>query len=178
MKNKNNQSQWGFTTLNYTPSLKSKISKNIGIGVASLGLAITLISGGVYWEKEASYAIQSETAQELIGLTQSVAKNALRAGQGDKTAIANLEENNIRFTSQLSSLRGSVSDGVMSNVLKMDNDWGVASKSIKNIIVSKGELVTLQSKLSKAEKDLLIMTKGMNSLQQVAKEVGSEARCN
>jgi twitching motility protein PilJ len=177
-KNKNAvvSSKWGYTTIATYKNTTSKFNRSVGLAIAAIGIVITLVSAGFYLQKEGDLSTQVSVGQELIGLTQSVAKNALKASQGDKAALTALEENGTRFNKKLEIMKSLKSEEASDAFLKMEQDWKTIGVSIKSIVAAKVELGTLQAKLAQAEKDLFQTSKAMNGLQQVSKDMGLQER--
>ena len=138
--------------------------------IGLVGIAIIVFSTSMYLSKNSEILKQRALDEEMVGLTQSVAKNATRAIQGDKDALQQLEENRnafIKIINESKADAGSVSDEESKKSLaKLTNTWAGTENNIDLILRTKGDLNVLQNRLVQAENDLIEISKYMNLVIQ------------
>jgi twitching motility protein PilJ len=142
--------------------------------VAAIGAVVLLFSVVTYTSKTGELQSKRSADEELVSLTQSVAKNASRATQGDKAALKKMEEDSARFAELLNKFRGVSSNwspdvGVTAQSLEaVEKLWAPTQKNIKDILANRNELGLIQDRVARSESDLEGIKKSLNLFLQNA----------
>ena len=182
---KANKDKWGgvakdekagwFLSMKNSKKQELKTHTILSISLAVLGLLVALSASVTYVSKNSEILGKRTVDETLASLTQSVAKNAFRASQGDKEALNRLEDDESQFTQKLSQLKPTG----LSSFLSTDNEsslkqldsvgkkWEETKQSVKSILKEKSDLGLLQSRLNRAEKDFAALAVDFNAFLQL-----------
>ena len=142
--------------------------------VGAIGAVVLLFSVAAFSGKSGELRDKRSADEELVSLTQSVAKNAARATQGDKAALKKMEEDSARFSELLNKFRGVGSSwspdvgATAQNLMAVEKIWKPAQQNIASILSNKDELSLLQERVSRGEADLEAIKKSLNLFLQNA----------